>query len=165
MKLVASVLLVLTLVLLIAIPSLGFAGWENCIWVSQGIDSDGVGKRIGYLHQGEFMIKNVSQISQDGAYSFDLSVSNTLISFSNTSGLYGELGVNMYENFNLLFGGGYKYQSSKLLITVGSKYNLNYHTLNTEAEGLILLFNPLALDLCYNFNTKDLFVGLGVSFH
>lgn len=156
------IMVVLILTGLFSLPSYADTGWENCIWLSQ--DLEGRGKRTGFIHYDRFMIKNVSEVLEDGGYSFDISLSNTLVSFDRTSGLYGELGVQTNNNFNLFFGGGYNYQSSKMLLTIGSKYILQAQTLNTEAEAIITIFSPLVLDLNYDFNARAFFVGLGVTF-
>lgn len=162
MKSLISILVVIILIGMISWPSYAEAGWENCIWLSQEIGGDG--KRTGFIHNDRFMIKNVSEVLEDGGYSFDISISNTLVSFDRNSGLYGELGVQTSNDFNLLFGGGFIYESPKLLITLGSKYIIQAQTLNTEAEVLIAVLSPLMVDLSYDFNAKVFFVGLGVAF-
>jgi hypothetical protein len=166
MKIFLMVLVLITFLVMLSLPCLALVGGENYVWVSEDL---GVNySKIGYFHQEQKFIKVTSETSRGGLRSsFDLSFGSDILSFEDSSGLYGEVGVNSSTMFNLMFGTGFKYATpnANLMLTIGAKCYLQQKKFVYEALAFIRILPPLVLNLSYDdLNGSKLFVGLGLKF-
>src|SRR5690554_1740614 len=120
---------------------------------------------MGYFHRGEIMTKIVSEWA-GASHAFDISLSNAIVNFDRRSGLYGELGANIRDGVGLHFGGGFIHsnQATGFLLTVGTKYCFQDGELVNGVECFFRILQPLVLQLSYDDNSKNIYLGLGVSF-
>ncbi|HEX7715074.1 MAG TPA: hypothetical protein VF531_13755 [Bacillota bacterium] len=165
MKFRMAMVTAVVLTFLVSVTAYASIGGDNYVWVSE--DLKGEYSKIGYFRQDQMFTKIISTNSKDNVNSFDLSIGNRMISFDNSSGLYGELGVNSGSSkLNLFFGAGYTYQSSDSDVTVmiGPKYYIQDQKLVTEAQAFVRILPPLVLSLGYDDNSKAIFVGAGLRF-
>lgn len=144
--------------------ALAYTDWENCVWISMDLDQQY--KKMGFFRQDEVVTRITSEFGVGNTASFDITIGNTIIEFSPSSGLYGQLGINSREKINLLFGGGYIYQNprSDFRFTVGARYYIMDQVLTQELEIFYRFFTPFILNLSYDDYSKALFIGLGITF-
>ena len=152
--------LALVFTLLAALP---VQAWKNCVWISTDLELEA--RKMGYIHRGEIMTKVVSEMAGN-SHAFDISLGNTIISFDRKSGLYGELGASIRESVGLHFGGGFIHfnQSTGLLLTIGTRYSFQEQKLVNGIECFYQILSPLVLQLSYDDNSKNIYLGLGISF-
>ncbi|NLY88128.1 MAG: hypothetical protein GX085_00660 [Firmicutes bacterium] len=153
-------LLVLVLTLLTAIPA---QAWRNCVWISTDLELEA--RKMGYFNRGEIMTKVVSEATEN-SHAFDISLSNTIVDFDRRSGLYGELGVNLRKSVGLQFGGGFIHSNptTGLLLTVGTRYSFQEEKLVNGIECFYRILSPLVLQLSYDDHSKNIYLGLGITF-
>lgn len=152
--------LAIVLTLLAALPVQAF---KNCVWISTDLEMNA--RKMGFFNRGEIMTKIVSEITEKD-HAFDLSLSNTIVKFDQRSGLYGELGANIREGVGFQFGGGFIHfnQATGLLLTIGTKYSTEDQKLVNGIECFYRILNPLVLELSYDDHSKNIYVGLGITF-
>jgi len=153
--------LALVLILLAAIPVQ--EAWQNCVWLSTDLELEA--RKMGYFHRGEIMTKIVSEWA-GASHAFDISLSNTIVKFDRRSGLYGELGANIRDGVGLQFGGGFIHfnPNTGFLLTVGTKYSTQEQKLVNGIECFYRILSPLVLELSYDDGSKNIYVGLGITF-
>lgn len=151
--------LAFVLILLAALPA---QAW-NCVWISTDLQLEA--RKMGFFNRGEIMTKITSEVTENG-HAFDISLGDTIIRFDQKSGLYGELGANIRDSVGFQFGGGFIHfnQSTGLLLTIGTKYSMQEQKLVNGVECFYRIVSPVVLQFSYDDSSKNIYLGLGISF-
>lgn len=160
---ILPIIALLTTLILLNSVSCRAATGDTYVWVSE--DQNGTENKIGYFQEEERFTKIIATSSTTSNF-FDMSFGEKIISFENAGGLYGELGADSANGkLNLLFGAGYMYENTKLLILAGPKYYTQVQKVFTEGQIFLKIFDPVILNVGYDTNSNSVFIGVGIKFH
>ncbi|HBT16471.1 MAG TPA: hypothetical protein DEB05_05885 [Firmicutes bacterium] len=161
-KLLFSGIIALLVIFLSATVSYGV--WENAVWL--GTDLGQTGRKMGYFHDDKIATKIISQ-HVNGEFSSEIQVGSTLVSFSDSSGLYAMVGGKTNGRLDFLFGAGFNYKNrySPFLLTGGVKCLVPSQQVIYEIDAFYQILPPLLVNLSYDSHAETIFIGLGLSYN